>query len=233
MQIREFQEGDVLVLAPDGSVAGSEETNAIETRLGLALKAGTRLLVIDCAAVGQLSSAAIRVLLMTSRKVDRSKGRLVLCGTNPKIKKAFSISGFDKDFTVVATREEALQRVLDPVPPRPSRTVKASPPKAAASPAVSVAPPVAVVMPAPAVPAARPVATDLTPPVQAAAPAAAAPGTPSPPVPDRRDALATAFLEALGVDVSRAGAARVSRIAPSEMNTMAGAILAALRVGRL
>ena len=119
MEIREFREGDVLVLAPDGSVAGIEETSAIETKLGTALKAGFRLLVLDCAAVGQLTSAAIRILLMTSRKLDRTEGRLVLCGMNAKLKKAFSISGFDKDFTVVATREEALQRVLEPVPSAP------------------------------------------------------------------------------------------------------------------
>ena len=126
MEIREFREGDVLVLAPDGSVAGSEETSAIETKLGTSLKAGFRLLVLDCAAVGQLSSAAIRILLMTSRKLDRTEGRLVLCGMNAKLKKAFSISGFDKDFTVVATREEALQRVLEPVQPRPARPAKAA-----------------------------------------------------------------------------------------------------------
>jgi anti-anti-sigma factor len=131
MEIRECREGDVLVLAPDGSVAGIEETSAIETKLVTSLKAGFRQIVLDCAAAGQLTSAAIRVLLLTSSKLDRIEGRLVLCGMNAKLRKAFAISGFDKDFTIVATREEALQRVLEPVPPRPSRKEKKEKPSAA------------------------------------------------------------------------------------------------------
>ena len=208
MEIREFREGDVLVLAPDGSVAGSEETSAIEAKLGTALKAGFRLLVFDCAGVGQLTSPAIRVLLMTSRKLDRTEGRLVLCGMNAKVKKAFSISGFDKDFTVVATREEALHQVLEPVHPRAPRTAKASPPKRADVAEVLV-PPSADVREAPLV-----------------VPAPAAPPAPGP---DLHDALATALLDTLGVHVPRSES--TGRIARSDLDALASGILAALRVG--
>lgn len=122
MEIRETRDGDVLVLAPDGSLSGGEETSALETKVGAALKGGARLVVVDCAAVGQLTGTAVRVLLMASRKLGRTGGRLVLCGMNPKVQKAFSLSGFDRDFTVAGTREEALLRVLEPVgPPPPPR----------------------------------------------------------------------------------------------------------------
>src|SRR5262249_21682485 len=99
----------------------SEETSALEAKLGTALKAGRRLLVFDCSAAGQLTSSALRVLLLTSRKLDRTEGRLVLCGMNARLTKAFSISGFDKDVTVVATREGGLLRVREPVVPRAPR----------------------------------------------------------------------------------------------------------------
>jgi anti-anti-sigma factor len=132
MEIRESKEGDVLVLAPDGSLAGTEETSALEARLAAALKGGTRLLVMDCAGVGQMASTAIRALLQTSRKLGRAQGRLVLCRMNAKVQKAFSVSGFDKDFTVVATLEEALARVSEPVCKAPSQTVKARAAKVAA-----------------------------------------------------------------------------------------------------
>ena len=123
MEIREIKAGDILVLAPEGSIEGREETSAIEAKLGTALKTGSRFLVLDCTSVGQLTGAAIRVLLMTSRKLG-SKGRLVLCGMNAKVQKAFAISGFDKDFSIVASREEALRLVLVPVQPRAVRTPK-------------------------------------------------------------------------------------------------------------
>jgi anti-anti-sigma factor len=123
MEIREHRAGDVLVLAPDGSIAGIEETSAIDAKLVASLKEGARFLVLDCSAIGHLTSAAIRVLLLTSRKLERTSGRLVLCGMSAKLTQAFSISGFDKDFTIVATREEALQHALEPVP----RSVAAPP----------------------------------------------------------------------------------------------------------
>ena len=55
MEIRESSEGDVVMISLEGSVRGSEETNALETSLASTLKAGARLLVVDCAAAGQLT----------------------------------------------------------------------------------------------------------------------------------------------------------------------------------
>src|SRR5215469_10300938 len=124
MEIHEIKDGDALVLAPDNSITDSEETSALEAKLATALKSGCRLLVFDCTAARQLTSSALRVLLLTSRKLDRTEGRLVLCGMNTRLTKAFSISGFDKDVTVVPTREGALQRVREPVPARRKETAR-------------------------------------------------------------------------------------------------------------
>ena len=126
MEVVEFKEGDVLVLVPDGSVAGREETNAIERKLGAAHKSSARLLVFDCTHVGQLTSAAIRLLLTTSRKLEGRDGRLVLCSMNAQVKKAFSISGFDQEFTIAASRDEAMQLVIEPAHPRSTRAAKKS-----------------------------------------------------------------------------------------------------------
>jgi len=214
MEIRESREGDVLVLAPDGNVAGSEETSAMEAKLGTALKTGFRLLVLDCTGVGQLTSAAIRILLMTSRKLERTAGRLVLCGMNAKVQKAFAISGFDKDFTVVVTRAEAVQRVLEPARPRSVRAAKAPPPKAA------------VVVPAPEPVVEKPVEVVEDAPA-GQRPRLVAPAVP-PPVPDFL-ALATVLLDTLGVQASRPAAA--GRIARPDLDVLVGRILATLRVG--
>lgn len=210
MEIRESTEGDVRVLAPDGSLAGSEETIALETRLGAAVKAGAVRLVIDCTAVGQLTSTAIRILLQVSRRLNRADGRLVLCGMNAKVRKAFVISGFDKDFTVVATREEAVQRVLEPARQAP-RVDRAAPARAPADRALSEAAPVAAAPPVPVVPI----------PVEA---------PPSLPAPDPRDGLAVALLGALGVRADKSAAVRSGGAALHDLETLADGLLAALRV---
>lgn len=221
MEIREVREGDVLVLAPDGSLAGSEETSALETRLVAAQKAGTLLLVIDCTSVGQLTSAAIRVLLLASRKLGRTGGRLVLCGMNAKVKKAFSISGFDKDFTVVEARAEALQLVLEPVRPSASKAAKAP----------SAPPPTQVPVESPQVPS-TPAATAGVPAPLPSAPDAIASAAPPPPVPalDPRVALAVALFEALGVQVGHPAAPGAGGVAPADLDLLASQVSAALGV---
>jgi anti-anti-sigma factor len=214
MEIREVREGDVLVLAPEGNISGTEETAAIETKFATALKGGTRFIVFDCSGLEQVPSPAIRVLLMTSRKLNGMSGRLVLCGMSAKAQKAFSISGLDKDFVVVATRDEALHRVLEPVPASPPRAPRASPP----------GPPAKAERPAAPVPAPPASVPAPAPPVLAQVPAAV------PDRPDPREALATVILETLRVNVPRREPA--SRTARSDLAALANGVLTALRVGR-
>jgi anti-anti-sigma factor len=215
MEIREFREGDVLVLAPEGSIAGREETSEISTKLVSSLKTGFRWLVLDCAAVGQMTSPAIRALLQASRKLDRVEGRLVLCGMNARLRKAFSISGFDKDFTIVATRDEALQRVLEPVAPRPAR--KERPSGAGHTPVVITAE-----APSPAAPPAI---------VESAPPVVDVPTEPTLPATDVREAIAAALLDALGV-TALPDTARSSRHASTDLDALATGLLAALHAGQ-
>jgi anti-anti-sigma factor len=130
MEIREAQEGEVLVLAPDGSLASGEDCAALESKLAAVLKRGTRFVVVDCTSVAQLRASAVRSLIQASKKLGRRQGRIVLCAMNAKVHKAFTISGFNRDFVVVATREEALRRVLEPDAPPPARPSPTPPPTA-------------------------------------------------------------------------------------------------------
>lgn len=185
MEIKEERAGDVLVLAPDGDLSTSEDCHALEQRLSAALSAGTRFLVLDCARVGHLTSPALRALLLASRKLGRLKGRLVLCGMAPKVQKAFSISGFDRDFTVVPAREAAITAAMQPVAATAASAPKRAPSSAPLAPASPPAPyPTAASPPEP-----PPAATPAVPPAVPAAP---------PPAPDPRLAVAARLLAALG-----------------------------------
>jgi anti-anti-sigma factor len=146
MEIKEERAGDVLVLAPDGNLSTSEECRALDERLSAALAAGARFLVVDFARVGHLTAASLRALLLTSRKLARLRGRIVLCNMTPKVQKAFTISGFDRDFTVLPTREAAVTVVLQPVAPpakaagRGALPATSSPPAPPTSPTASATP---------------------------------------------------------------------------------------------
>jgi anti-anti-sigma factor len=229
MDIREAREGEVVVLSPDGSLAGTEETSALEAKLAAVQKAAGRYLVIDCTSVGQLTSVAIRALLVTSRKLGRSQGRLVLFGMNAKVRKAFAISGFDKDFTILQTREEALERVLEPVAPsvkaaRRSPASPAAPAPEAAAPAVEASAkpePVPAAVPAPA-----------TGPAPGGSRRADSEGRASRPAEDPREALADALLDALGVRTRRPAAVGLAAARAGELEATADVLLTALGAKR-
>lgn len=178
-----------------------------------------------------MSSAAIRVLLMTMRKLDRVSGRLVLCGMNAKVQSAFSISGFDKDFIVTATREEALQRVreaVQPSPPRRShgpslllrqpRLRRPSMWSFRAAVPVEEPPTIAVPIPAPVAP--------VTPAVVVAPAAPVAPVAASPRF--DCDALAVVLMNGLGIQSDRFEPSATPLPAP---DTVSAAILEALPAG--
>jgi anti-anti-sigma factor len=226
MEIYDSTDGDVLVLTPNGNLCETDETLVLESRFAKALGAKSNRIVLDCASVGQVSSTAVRTLLMTVRKLERVQGRLVLCALSPKVRDAFTVSGFDKDFTIVMTRDEALvrareavelqrkkkaraEKVADPVVPEPQEAAEPATILMPAPPALAAlaeAAPAAPAAPAPAAVAAPVAAPAVIPASQAEVLAAAlltalsapAPQRPAGPAPlPQPDALAARVLDAL------------------------------------
>jgi anti-anti-sigma factor len=131
VDIREAQEGEVLILAPEGSLSAPQDCAALERRIAAALDSRKRGLVVNCEKVTHVSGAALRVLLLASRKLAPGGGQLVLCGLNEKVRKAFTISGFDRDFCIEPDREAAVRRAAEaavgPPPPAPKPEPEAPP----------------------------------------------------------------------------------------------------------
>jgi anti-sigma B factor antagonist len=130
--IQETRRGDVVILAPEGSLAAAPECATLEQKLAAVIDGQAYRLVVDFAGVEQVAGSALRVLLRTQRKLVPLQGRLVLCALNEKVRKAFSVSGFDNDFTLVATRPEAIKRAAEAVAaPAPAPATKTLPADAA------------------------------------------------------------------------------------------------------
>ena len=110
MDIHEHKEGQATVLAPEGDLNTPLECSVLERRLNQLLESGTRCLVIDCTKTPRVSAAAIRLLLLVQRRVTRERGGLVLCGLGETVRRVFAISGFDHDFTIVTSSQEAVAR---------------------------------------------------------------------------------------------------------------------------
>lgn len=176
MEIDETKDGEVTILAPKGSL-NTQTSPKLEQQLLAVLGAKGRLVVIDFKGVDYLSSAALRVLLMFTRRLARADGRLLLCAMSADLKKVFAISGFDRDFTIVTTRGEAVGMAAATPARRPAepeaKAATGKTTKKAAAPAGAEAP-----RPAPAAPGGWPFLAK----PQAAERPAAGPPAPAAPV---------------------------------------------------
>ena len=68
-------------------------------------------LVLDFEDVSYISSAGMRVILLTAKSLQKSGLEFVLCSMNDSIREVFKISGFDKIITIHSSRAEALSAV--------------------------------------------------------------------------------------------------------------------------
>lgn len=78
-----------------------------------AIESGTRLLVIDLTLTRFLDSTALGVLIGAVKRLRPLDGRMAIVNTEPSTAKTFQITGLDRIFTIVATREEALEAVAN------------------------------------------------------------------------------------------------------------------------
>lgn len=157
--------GEAMVLAPKGSI-NTESSPKLEKKLVELQAASERRLVVDFRHIDYISSAGLRVLLMTARRVKMAGGALALCSMNAGVTKVFALCGFERDFTIVATCDEAIARV---------NAAKASPTTTAARAPAAVAPlPAPQQPPEPAQRAAAPAPVPVAVPEAAAAPVAVA-----------------------------------------------------------
>ncbi len=110
MTITENRAGGVLVLAAAGRV-DSTSSSTLEQALTAAIGAGARQLVLDFGAVDYISSAGLRVLLVSARRMKEAQGAWVLCALTEPVRQVFELAGFLPLFTVEATPAGAIARL--------------------------------------------------------------------------------------------------------------------------
>jgi len=109
MDIAQEQVGAVSVLAPVGRLDTDSATD-LELALQDLMAIDARHFVIDLGRIGYVSSAGLRVLLMTAKQLEGGKGSMRLCALNPQVKQVFDVAGFSKLFQLFADRAGALDK---------------------------------------------------------------------------------------------------------------------------
>lgn len=104
--------GGALVIQTFGRL-DSGTAPAFEKHLVERLEQGVQALVIDFGPLDYISSAGLRVLLMTAKRIKQSNGRMAMCNLSDSIHQVLEISGFLTILTVCSDRDEAVVKVTD------------------------------------------------------------------------------------------------------------------------
>lgn len=111
MEITSRTQNGVTLVGFAGSLDSNTSPQAQQALDGM-LAAGARKMVIDCRTLDYISSAGLRVLLGTAKRLSGAGGggaALRLFGLNETVREVFEISGFATILAVFATEAEALK----------------------------------------------------------------------------------------------------------------------------
>jgi anti-sigma B factor antagonist len=107
MEVTVKEVNEVSVLSFEGNLDTNTAPQAQEL-IDQLIDGGSSRILINFDALNYISSAGLRVLLATAKKLKATSGDLKICGLNQTVQEVFDISGFSSILSVVATEEDAL-----------------------------------------------------------------------------------------------------------------------------
>ncbi|MGH6917161.1 MAG: STAS domain-containing protein [Geminicoccaceae bacterium] len=94
MQVQESKKGMVLVVAAQGRLDGSS-ADEFQGRLSASIESGETRILLDFADLIYISSAGLRILLITAKRLKEGDGQFAICGLTENVASVFKVSGFD------------------------------------------------------------------------------------------------------------------------------------------
>ncbi|MBF0475795.1 MAG: STAS domain-containing protein [Deltaproteobacteria bacterium] len=108
MELSIKEQGDVQVVLLGGRF-DAQAAGMVEEKLNGVLDAGHKKLLVDLGGTNYISSAGLRVLLATTKKIKKVNGRIVLSSLTQYVKEVFEIAGFTSIFDIYGDLDEALK----------------------------------------------------------------------------------------------------------------------------
>ena len=107
MKIETKESQGIQIVAFEGNLDTNSSPEA-EAKINELLDAGKQKLLVNFEQLNFISSAGLRVLLATVKKLNANGGDLRVCSLNETVRAVFDISGFVTILNVKSTEEEAL-----------------------------------------------------------------------------------------------------------------------------
>ena len=99
--------GQTLIISAKGRIDGANATE-VQGVLSGAFEPGIKLMLLDLGGLTYISSAGLRVIMLTARTLDRSGAKFAVGSPSGPIREVFQISGFDQIIPIFDSQEEAI-----------------------------------------------------------------------------------------------------------------------------
>lgn len=109
VDISENTKGDILILHIKGRL-DALSSPAAEKKIFDNINQGNNKLLLDFAGVEYLSSAGMRMLLSTTKKLKTLAGKLVVCSITTNVMDVLKMSGFDHVLELSKSEDDALKK---------------------------------------------------------------------------------------------------------------------------
>ncbi len=108
MKISQRKASDVKIVDFEGNLDTNTSHDA-EVELNQLLKQGAKKILVNFENLDYISSAGLRILLVTAKQLKSTDGDFRLCNLNETVLEIFDISGFSTILNVFGTESEALE----------------------------------------------------------------------------------------------------------------------------
>jgi anti-anti-sigma factor len=109
VDLKEEMKGNVTIVRIKGRL-DAISTTSTEKRVFDMINHGQNKLLFDFTQVDYLSSAGMRMLLSTQKKLKTLSGKLVVCSVSTNVMDVLKMSGFDNVLDLSKTEEDGLQK---------------------------------------------------------------------------------------------------------------------------
>lgn len=106
MEITPERDGSTLILKADGRIDGTNATQ-FQDDLKQHIESGDQAVILDFEELSYISSAGLRVILLTAKDMQSAKVKFAVCSLSKPVKDVFTISGFDQIIDIHDTRSAA------------------------------------------------------------------------------------------------------------------------------
>ena len=109
----EREQGTLLIVKAEGRLDGIS-AREFDDAMRSKISEKDSVVIMDLEKLSYISSAGLRVILMTAKTLQKRNAKLLLCSLSEPIREVFEISGFDKIIPIHTTRGEAQLSAMPP-----------------------------------------------------------------------------------------------------------------------